>query len=358
MADVSSLVEDQVSPAMPQGPDPAQVVVQFASAYVPSSALWVAAELKIADLIGGGSKPVAELAKAANVNEDALFRVLRLLAMMGIFTETEPRRFALTPPAELLRSDHPQSLRDTVVWLADPLHFNIAAELLHSVRTGQPTVEHLTGKPAFEYISSNELEFDRFHRAMTNLSAMAVSAALEAYDFSEFSSIVDVGGGHGFAICSILKKYPKMRGVLFDLKDIVPGADQRIREMGLDERCRTVSGDFFQSVPEGGDVYFMKHILHDWTDAQATTILRNCRRAMDSNRSGKRPGKVVLLEFVVPPGDQPHPSKIIDIEMLFFPGGRERMEHEWRDLFASAGFRLSRIVPTQSPFSVIEADVV
>lgn len=357
MPDLSSLVEDKVPSAMPPAADPSQVVLQFASAYVPCSALWVAAELKIADLIGTGSKPVAELAKTRDVNEDALFRILRLLSMVGIFTETEPRHFALTPPAELLRTDHPQSMRDTVIWLADPLHFNIAAELLHSVRTGQPTVEHLTGKPAFEYISSNELEFHRFHRAMTNLSAMAVAAALEAYDFSEFSNIVDVGGGHGFAICSILKKYPQMRGILFDLKDIVPGADQRIRELGIEERCHTISGDFFEAVPDGGDVYFMKHILHDWTDAQATTILRNCRRAMDSRRDGNRPGKVVLLEFVVPPGNQPHPSKIIDIEMLFFPGGRERMEHEWRELFAGAGFRLARIVPTQSPFSVIEAEV-
>lgn len=169
---------------------------------------------------------------------------------------------------------------------------------------------------------------------------------------------MDIGGRHGFAICSILKKYPRMHGVLFDLKDIVPGADQCICELGLGHRCRTVAGDFFESVPEGGDVYFMKSILHDWTDEQATTILRNCRPALDSNRNGNRTGKVVLLEFVVPPGNQPHPSKIIDIEMLFFPGGRERMEQEWRDLFTGAGLRLSRIVRTKSPFSVIEAELV
>lgn len=357
MADLSSLVEDKASPVVPQAADPSEALLQFATAYVPCSAVWVAAELKIADLIGTGSQSVAELAKKTGTNEDALFRILRLLSMVGIFTEAEPRHFALTPPAELLRSDHPQSMRDTVVWLADPLHFNIAAELLHSVRTGQPTVEHLTGKPAFEYISSNEVEFHRFHRAMTNLSAMAVAAALQAYDFSDFSTIVDVGGGHGFAICSILQKYPQMCGILFDLHDIVPGADQRICDLALETRCSTASGDFFQSVPEGGDVYFMKHILHDWTDDQAITILQNCRRALESKRNRNLPGKVVLLEFVVPPGNQPHPSKIIDIEMLFFPGGRERMEDEWRNLFARAGFRLSRIVPTQSPFSVIEAEV-
>ncbi len=357
MPDTSSLVEGKTPSAAPPAADPAQVLLHFTTAYVPCAALWVAAELKVADLIGVGSKPVAELARRTGTNEDALFRILRLLAMMGIFSESDSRHFSLTPPAELLRSDHPQSMRDAVVWLADPFHFNIAAELLHSVRTGQPTVEHVTGKPAFEYFSSNQLEFDRFHLAMTNSSAMAVGAALEAYDFSSFSTIVDVGGGHGFAICSILKKYPQMQGVLFDLKDIVPGAEERIRECGLQERCRTAFGDFFRAVPEGGDVYFMKYILHDWTDEQARTILRNCRRALDSERHGNRTGKVVLLEFVVPPGNQPHLSKIIDIEMLFFPGGRERTEQEWRNLFADSGFRLLRIVPTKSPFSVIEAEV-
>jgi hypothetical protein len=357
MAVSSSPVKHETHAATTQTPHPPQVLLQMTTAYVPSAALWVAAELRVADLLGTGSKPVAELARATKTNEDALFRTLRVLAMVGIFTETEPRHFALTPPAELLRSDHPQSMRDTVVFLADPLHFNVAAELLHSVRTGEPTVEHLTGKPVFEYFPTDPVEFDRFHLAMTNLSAMAVSAALEAYDFSSYNRIVDIGGGHGFAICSILKKYPHMQGVLFDLKDIVPGAEKRIRDLDLEKRCRTVHGDFFKAVPEGGDIYFMKHILHDWTDEQATTILRNCRRAMDGKQESKGTGKIVLLEFVVPPGNEPHPSKVIDIEMLFFPGGRERMEQEWRDLFAAGGFRLTRIVPTKSPFSVLEGEV-
>ncbi len=347
-----SLVERNAPSVASQAPDPSQALLQSATSYISCAALWVAAELKIADLIGSGAKSAAELAAKTNTNEDALFRVLRLLAVGGIFTETGLRHFALTPQAELLRSDHPQSMRDTVVWLTDPFHFNIAAELLHSVRTGEPTVQHVTGKPAFEYFSTDAVESDRFHRAMTNLSAMAVGAALEAYDFSGVGTIVDLGGGHGFAICSILQKYPHMQGVLFDLEDVVPGAEKRIRELNLENRCRTVHGDFFKTVPEGGDVYFMKHILHDWTDEQATTILRNCRQAF-----GSRKGKIILLEFVVPPGNEPHPSKIIDIEMLFFPGGRERMEQEWRDLFNAAGFHLTRIMPTKSPFSVIEAEV-
>jgi hypothetical protein len=357
MAVSSPLAEREPQATARQAPDPSQQLLQMATAYVPSAALWVAAELKIADLIGSGSKPVAELARHTKTNEDALFRILRLLAMTGIFSETEPRRFALTPPAELLLSDHPQSMRDTVAFLSDPLHFKVAGELLHSVRTGEPTIEHVTGKPVFEYFPTDAVEFERFHLAMTNLSAMAVSAALEAYDFSSYKTIVDIGGGHGFAICSILKKYPQLQGVLFDMKDIVPGAQKRISDLALESRCRTEHGDFFKAVPEGGDVYFMKHILHDWTDEQATTILRNCHRAIDANPETKRTVKIVLLEFVVPPGNEPHASKIIDIEMLFFPGGRERMEQEWRELFAAAGFRLTRIVPTKSPFSVIEAEV-
>ena len=350
----SLVVENEVTPQTAPAPDPSQVLLQLATGYVMSSALWVAAELKIADLIGDGSKPVSELARAAHVNEDALYRTLRLLAMAGLFAETEPRHFSLTPSAELLLSDHPQSMRDTAVWLSDPFHLQIASELLHSVKTGQPTVEHVKGMPCFDYFLTDKVEFDRFHRAMTNLSAMAVGAALSAYDFLPCKTIVDIGGGHGFAICSILQKYPEMQGILFDMKDIVPGADERIRQMDLQSRCRTEHGDFFKVVPAGGDVYFMKHILHDWTDEQATTILRNCRTAIgDRNRNAR----IVLLEMVVPTGNQPHPSKVIDIEMLFFPGGRERTEPEWRNLFAAAGFRLTRLVPTDSPFHVIEAEV-
>jgi hypothetical protein len=339
--------------SQPQPPDPAQHLLQFTTAYVPCAALWVAAELKVADFVIAPTTPVAELARKTNTNEDALYRTLRLLAMVGIFSETQPRHFALTPAAELLRSDHPRSMRDTVIWIADPFHFKIAGDLLHSVRTGQPTIEHVTGKPAFEYFATDPVELDRFHLAMTNLSAMALGPAIEAYDFSPFKTIVDVGGAHGFAICSILQKYPHLQGILFDLEDIVPGGSKRICEMKLEARCRTVHGDFFQSVPAGGDLYFMKSIIHDWTDELALTILRNCRRALE----GKANGKVVLLEFVVPPGNQPHPAKIIDIEMLFFPGGRERTEQEFRELFAKAGLRLTRIVPTKSPFSVVEAEV-
>jgi hypothetical protein len=334
-------------------PDAAAHLFRLANGYVISSALWVVAELGIADLLKDGPRPIVELAAQTRTDEGALYRTLRLLAMVGIFAEIEPRHFVLTPVGELLRSDVPNSLRDAMVWIGDPLHFQVAGDFLHSVKTGQPTVEHLTGKPAFEYFAEQPVEFDRFHRAMTTMSAMAIHAVLEVFDFSSFSTIVDVAGGHGYVICEILRKHPNLKGILFDLPDVVPGGEHRIRQMALDSRCRTAAGSFFKSVPEGGDLYLMKSIIHDWAEDQALSILGNCRAAL----RGKPDGRLMLLELVVPPGDVPHLSKIIDIQMLFFPGGRERTEREYAELLAKAGFRLTRVVPTKSPFSLIEAAV-
>jgi hypothetical protein len=336
-------------------PDPAQQLMQFGGGYVISAVLWTIAELNIADLLKSGPRPVSELAKERQINEDALYRSLRLLAMVGVFAETQPRHFTLTPAAELLRTDVKGSLRDMVVWIADPMHLRVASDWLHSVKTGQPTVEHTFGKPAFDYFAEQPVEFDRFHRAMTTMSAMAIYPVLEAYDFSSYSNIVDVAGGHGFVLCEILRKHPKVSGVLFDIAEVKKGGDERIADCGLDSRCLTASGDFFKSVPEGGDLYLMKNIIHDWDDDKALPILRNCRKALENG--GKKNGRVVLLELVMPEGNAPHMAKILDIEMLFFPGGRERTEKQYAELFAKAGLHLTRIVPTKSPYSVIEAEV-
>lgn len=331
--------------------DPVQHLMQFASGYVVSAVLWTVAELNIADLLKDGPRPIAELAKSRKVNEDALYRSLRLLAMVGIFTETQSRHFALTPAAEPLRTDVPNSMRDMVIWMADPMHFKISSHWLHSVKTGQTTVEHVTGKPAFEYFAEEPVEFERFHRAMTTMSNMVMGPVLDVYDFSSANTIVDVAGGHGFVLCEILKRNPKLKGILFDMEDVLRGGRERIENCGLNTRCSTVAGDFFRSVPAGGDLYLMKNIIHDWKDDKALTILRNCTNALNGNKNGK----VLLLELVLPPGNTPHLSKILDIEMLVFPGGRERSEQEYADLFKRAGLRLTRIIPTKSPYSVIEA---
>ncbi|MCI0353552.1 MAG: methyltransferase, partial [Acidobacteria bacterium] len=227
-------------------------------------------------------------------------------------------------------------------------HFRIYAETMHSVKTGQPCADRVLGKPIFEYFRTDEEESEIFNAAMISMTAMVIPAVLEAYDFSGIGTLVDVAGGHGSVISGILEKYPQMRGILFDLEHVVDGAKPRFEALGLTRRTQFVSGDFFQSVPAGGDAFVMKHIIHDWDDARALTILNNCRKASPK-------AKVLLLEAVLPAGDEPHFAKMLDLEMLNLPGGRERTEDEFRTLFAQAGYRLARVVPTKSPLSILEA---
>jgi hypothetical protein len=333
--------------------DPFQDLMKAASGYVVSSALWVAAELKIADLLTDGPQSISVLSRTSGANEDALYRLLRLLAMVGIFEEPEPGVFTLTPSGELLCSDRKDSQRNAVIWICDPFHLNVFADLMHSIRTGKPAIEKVTGKSIFDFFTSNPVENSRFNAAMTTISSGLMPAVLEAYDFSSFHTIVDIAGGHGYVICEILRRYPKLNGILFDLEHVVSGGEHRICKLALENRCRTAAGNFFESVPEGGDAYMMKYIIHDWDDEKAFTILRNCRNAL-KNKPG---GKLILLEAVMPSGGEPHYSKILDLEMLVFPGGRERTEDEFRDLLSRAGFRLNRIVPTRSSLSVIEAEI-
>jgi O-methyltransferase/methyltransferase family protein len=331
-------------------PDPAQQVLQVALGYVASAALYSAITLNVADHLAAGPRDVSELARLTGANEDALFRVLRLLASLGVFAEAGPRKFALTPAAELLRKDVPGSLRGMAVFLPDPFHFRVYARLLDSVMTGKPAADTTLGMPVFQYLAKNPEYSKVFNDAMTALSAPVIGAALEAYDFSEIGLLVDVAGGHGEVLMSVLKKYPNMRGVLTDVGHVIDGAAPRIAASGLAGRCQAVPCDFFQAVPEGGDAYIMKHIIHDWDDGRATTILKNIGRAM-----GARRGKVILLESVLAADSVPDLGKFIDIEMLALPGGRERSADEFRTLFAGAGFELTRVVPTKSPLSVVEA---
>jgi hypothetical protein len=223
--------------------------------------------------------------------------------------------------------------------------------LLHTLRTGQPAVEKVMGRPLFEVFASDPALSKVFNDAMTSMSALAIPAALDVFDFSGIRVLVDVAGGHGRVLTSILQRNPAMRGVLFDLEHVVAGAGPLIAESGVADRCTTMSGDFFKAVPPGGDAYIMKHIIHDWDDERCRTILRNIHHAL----AGVPKGRVILLETVVQTGNTPDFAKLIDMEMLLIPGGRERTADEFRTLFASAGFELTRIVPTASALSVIEA---
>jgi hypothetical protein len=331
-----------------QGPAPADLIMQMATGYSAASCLNVAVQLKIADLVAAGPQPIAALARAAQANEDALYRVLRALAGMGIFTEAAPRTFANTPASELLREGTPNSIRPMVLWVSDALHLRVFAELMHSVRTGGTAIKKVTGSEAFEYFEQDKALGAIFHGAMSGFSGMMLPAVLEAYDFSGLGTLADIAGGQGVALTGILKKHANLEGILFDQPPVVADARQRIDSLGLASRCQVVGGDFFKAVP-AADNYMLKHIIHDWDDARAAQILKNCVAAM------RGPGKVILIESVIAPGDEPHFAKRIDIEMLAMAGGRERSETGFAALFSQAGLRLSRIVPTKSPVSVVEA---
>jgi len=329
-------------------PDPHSQIMELGSGYRVAACIYVTTKLKIADLLAGGPRPVSELAGKAKVNEGALYRVLRAIASIGVFREESPRTFANTPLSETMR-DIPGSSRDTLLFLADPLHFRVFAELLHSVETGGTAFKKTTGMDPFEFFRQDEEENRAFNAAMTSISAQMVPSAIAAYDFGESGTLADIGGGHGMLLAMILQKHRGLRGIVYDLPHVVEGAKARIESLGLTSRCAIVGGDFFESVPVA-DSYVMKSIIHDWDEPRAIAILKNCASAMRGPS-----GRVILIEMVVAPGNDPNPGKWIDIEMLAMAGGRERTEAEYEELFAKAGLRLSRVVRAPSPFGVIEA---
>ena len=338
------------TPAAGSGPSPAETLIQFSLGFMVSAAINSVTSLGIPDLLQSGSKSVTELAARTESNEDALYRVMRALASNGVFHEGPARTFSLTPVSEQLCVNTANSARTMALWLTDPYHFEVFHEMAHSIRTGDTVSEKTHGLPCFDYFAKDKRVGEVFNNAMTGFSKVVIEAALDAYDFSFLQGkiLVDVAGGHGMVLTEILKKYPTVRGVLFDLDHVVEGAHPRISSLGLEGRCCTASGDFFKAVPEG-DAYVLKNIIHDWDDEKASTILKNIHRAA-------RPGaKVLLLEGILAPGNEPSFTKWVDLEMLLLPGGRERTEDEYRKLLASAGFEVSRVVPTKSPLSVIEA---
>jgi hypothetical protein len=346
-------MSNTVSPVQPPSQATSQLLMQIGTGHFVASALQVVVRLGVPARIADGALTAAELAAATGVQEDALYRVLRALASVGLFEETAPRRFRLTEAGHALRPDMPGNMHDMALWMTSPFHFKVYADMMHSVRTGQPAAEKVTGMPVFEYFPRDPELSEIFNNAMTTFSNQVIPAALEAYDFGGIDLLVDVAGGHGAVLTAILRKHPTMRGVLFDLDHVIAGARQRIADAGLSDRIRTEAGNFFTQVTPGADAYIMKHIIHDWDDDRALRILENIRTAMGAKR-----GRVILLESVIPPGNAPDLGKIIDLEMLLMPGGKERTADEFEKLFAQAGFQLTKIVPTRSPLSVVEARLV
>jgi ubiquinone/menaquinone biosynthesis C-methylase UbiE len=240
-------------------------------------------------------------------------------------------------------------VHNLAIMLGDDWMWQAWGELMHSVKTGAAAHDKVQGMGTFEFFQQNEKAGKVFNRAMTNISQMVVPAIVEAYDFSGVGKLVDIAGGHGFLLAGILKANPDVQGILFDLPYVIENAGELLESEGVATRTEKVSGDFFESVPAGADAYLMKHIIHDWDDERSIKILRNINRAMNEN------GKVLIVEMVVPEGSEPSQSKMLDIQMLVMEGGKERTEKEYRKLLDAANFRLTRIVPTRSPFSIVEA---
>jgi hypothetical protein len=318
--------------------------------YFSSRALYAAVALDVAAALAGGARGIDDLAAAVGAHAASLYRLLRVLAASGIFREEEDQRFSNTPLSELLREDVPGSLRDLVLLFGDETSWRSWEGILHAVRTGEAPFEHIYGEKFFDFLQDHADTAAMFDRAMASASSTTNAAVVAAYDFSGLGTLVDVAGGTGSALCSILKATPRLRGIVFDLPHVAQRAREFIAAQGLADRCEFAGGSFFEAVPPGAGAYFMKHILHDWGDAECGEILGACRKAMSDE------ARLLICERIVPPGNEPSSAKLIDLHMMMTNhGGKERTEQEYRELLAAAGFTIERVMPTSTPWSVIEA---
>jgi hypothetical protein len=338
-------------------PEPAPValppqvqITQMIGGHVVTRAMYAFAELGIADLLKDAARSAADIAPLAGAQPASLYRLLRTMAGLGFLVEDAEHRFALTPLGETLRSDSPGHARSMVRLIAGPLGWRVLGEFLHSVKTGEAGSERALGQPIFDYMASSPQEATWFNEMMIAFHGAEPPAVAAAYDFSTIGTLVDVGGGTGNLLTTILQANPGVRGVLYDLPHVTAQARDVIASRDLSDRCTIDEGSFFDAVPEGGDAYMLSHIIHDWDEASCIKILGNCRRAM------KPTSRLLLVEMVIPPGNDFHPGKLSDMIMLAFtPGGCERTAAEYAALFGKAGFSLTRVVPTASPVSVVEA---
>ncbi|WP_328609588.1 COMT family class I SAM-dependent methyltransferase [Amycolatopsis sp. NBC_00345] len=341
-----SLAADSDSDSVIATQDSAVYLLTEAMGYTFSAALRAAAILGVADHLVDGPRTPGELASPTNSNADFLYRILRLLATRDVFREDGNGRFHLTPRAEALRTDVPSSARRGIIMSTMRTHWLTAFELATAVRTGRQVCETVFGAPFFDHLAQDPDGGAEFHNGMESFSDAARQFALRAYEFPEFGTVVDVGGGHGGFLADVLRRNPGLRGVLFDQEHVL--ANHCLGQL-TDDRWDLAAGDFFAAAPTGGDLYTLMYILHDWSDAECVRILRNCRRAMGPD------ARIAVFDSVVPVGNDPDYAKVLDIIMLMMLTGRERTATEFEQLFAEAGLELTRIVPTRGPLSVIEA---
>ncbi len=314
------------------------------------------AKLKIADHMTDAPRPSDDIARDAGVHAPSLYRVLRMLASVGLFAEAPGGLFGLTPVSRLMRSDEPGSLRNMCIMQLDHWQAVSYVELAHSIQTGGDAVSHAFGKTAFELLKSMPESLQIFQLAMTDFSRMSIEAILPVSKFSSLRRLADVGGGHGTVLGRILEHYPSLNGVLYDLPEVTAGAPASGSFDNVGGRVTIESGSFFERVPFGCDAYLMKHIVHDWGDDQCRQILGHMRAEL--SKAAPANGRVYLIEMIAPEGPEPSPAKMLDIEMLVATiGGKERTAAEFAELFRSTGFELVSITPTNSPVSLIEAKI-
>jgi hypothetical protein len=306
-----------------------------------------AAELGIADLLAGGPRTAAELAQALHAEEDKLYRLLRFLASMGIFQIDKDGAWSLTALADPLRSDVPGSMRAGARMLG--VMSAVYPHLVENIRTGKCAYGLEFGKPIFEDLHAKPELAAVFDAAMSSFHGGETEAVLDAYSYDGIGVLADLGCGSGAVMAETLQRYPEMRGILFDLAHVLERTAANMKAAGVDARCTLQAGSFFETAPEGADAYAMRHILHDWSDEHCVTILSDIRRVIPPD------GRLLILESVVPDGNEPSPAKFSDMVMMVFPDGRERTEHQFRQLLGKAGFAIHSMTPTASPVSVIDA---
>lgn len=329
------------------------VLLEMISGGWTAGAVAVAARLELADHLAAGPRTAAELAAATRTHAATLSRLLRYLASIGVFVEHTDGRFAITPLGEMIRRDVPGSMRDAAIFFASHHAQRPWEKAEYSLRTGKPSFDHMYGMNPWEWYATHPDDAAEFNACMTALSGTLHKAAVETYDFTGIRTIMDVGGGHGRLLAQILAKEPAMRGILFDQPHVVTGAAPVFAEYRVQDRARAVGGSFFESLPTGADAHIMAHIIHDWDDEHAHRILSNCRAVIDRGPDG-RGGKLLIVDAVITGRNEPDFGKLLDLEMLLVPGGKERTADEFAALMAGAGWRLTRIIPTPAGKSIIE----
>src|SRR5215475_4421301 len=345
---MSSMLENWFGLGASELPPPIRISL-LSQGTIISTSLALAAELGIADLLADGPRSSAELAQATYTHPRSLYRLLRLLCSIGVFTETQTDSFAQTPLGDCLRTGVPGSMRSWLRMIGLKVRYHTNAEALYSVKTGEPAFKRVTGMEFFDYLAAHPDEGEIFNQAMNDMGQVIAAAVAQSYDFSGVGKIIDVGGGHGTLIAAILRKYPQMTGILFDSPQVAEAARESIATAGLADRCEVVGGDFLKSVPSGCDAYLLRWIIHNWDHEHAVAILRNCRQAMGAG------SRLLLIEMILPAGNEFHPGKFMDYIMLIALGGKERTEEEYDSLLREADLRLNKVAPTGSPLSVIEA---